>query len=287
MYMGLLVGALAGMAVYYFAGLFIILYRKQAAFAVFSGGPGKVTARLKGIYVYLRSRVIARNAKLTEGRQRYRVISADILRLNAEKAITAPEFLAREQLCLALGFMAGLIIFENMAAALICGFAGFFLPQALLKAGLDRKTAMMRSEIPDCMDLVCAGIEGGLSLKVSLLRCAKKGRGIIHRELVNALSKTELGLSFAGALTSLKARLDFPEAAAFIDAMLRADKTGGNVKDIMRAQAEDIRKKRFQELKKKAHEAPVKLLIPLVIFIFPVIFLVLFGPVIIRLVHGF
>jgi tight adherence protein C len=81
-------------------------------------------------------------------------------------------------------------------------------------------------------------------------------------------------------------KISLPELTGFIDAVIQADKMGGSIKEIIKAQAAEIRQKRFQYLKKKAHEAPVKLLIPLMLFIFPVIFIILFAPIVIKLIQG-
>jgi tight adherence protein C len=97
----------------------------------------------------------------------------------------------------------------------------------------------------------------------------------------------QLGQSSEDAMRDLDRKLEMKEVTSFVNAFLQAEKMGGNVKKIIKDQAEEVRKRRFQHLKKLAHEAPVKLLIPLMIFIFPVIFIVLFGPIIIKLMQGF
>ena len=81
--------------------------------------------------------------------------------------------------------------------------------------------------------------------------------------------------------------MELKEISNFTNVFIQAEKMGGNIKKILKGQAEDLRNKRFQELKRKAYQAPVKLLIPLIIFIFPVIFIVLFGPIVLKLMSGF
>ena len=100
------------------------------------------------------------------------------------------------------------------------------------------------------------------------------------------IKNTQLGKSFGDSMREMDEKLSVKELSGFINAFLQADKLGGNVKEIIKGQAAEIRQKRFQYLKKKAHEAPVKLLIPLMLFIFPVIFIVLFAPIVIKLIQG-
>ncbi len=280
-------GVLFGFSVYFASRMLVILYRKQAAFAVLSGVSLDFFSRVKGIYIYFRDKIKAFNTVIIKGKQRYINISEDINRIDEKRKITAAEFLAYEEACFVACFLAGLLIFDGYIFALVLGAAGFFVPAAVLKARLERKAEIIRGEIPDCMDLICTGIEGGLSLNAAVSRCAGKGRGLLNAEISSALAGTELGMTFSETLIALKKKLNFSEAEAFIDSIIRAEKSGGNVREIMRARAADLRKKRFQEMKKKAQQAPVKLLVPLIIFIFPVIFMILFGPVIIRLVQGF
>jgi tight adherence protein C len=164
---------------------------------------------------------------------------------------------------------------------------GYFVPWLVLKAKVREKEAAILSELPDALDIIAANIEGGLSLNMAVSRYVLRNRNVFSDELLFVIKKMQLGRASEEAFREMDKKLDMKETTSFVNAFLQAEKTGGNVKKIIKEQAEEMRKRRFQYLKKLAHEAPVKLLIPLMIFIFPVIFIVLFGPIIIKLMQGF
>lgn len=156
----------------------------------------------------------------------------------------------------------------------------------ILKEKVKQKNENILKEMPDAIDIISANIEGGISLTNALKRYVERNQNVFSEELKIVLNKINFGKSFSEALKEMDEKLNLSEITGLVNAFIQADKYGGNVKDIIKAQGDEIRAKRFQYLKKKAHEAPVKLLIPLMIFIFPVIFIVLFGPVVIKLMTG-
>lgn len=179
-----------------------------------------------------------------------------------------------------------LLLTEDMLLTAASLGAGFFIPGAVLNSKVKEREAKILSELPDCLDLIAAGVEGGLPLTAAAAGYAEKSSGEFALELSLALKSMKLGRGFSESLSEMEKKLGLKEITAFVNAMSQAEKSGGSIKAIIKAQAEESRARRFQEMKKKAHEAPVKLLIPLLIFIFPVVFIVLFGPVILRLMQG-
>ncbi len=207
-------------------------------------------------------------------------------KINLEQSLDAGVLLFYKQAASFLLFALTALLIEDIPLAAAAAAAGFFLPDAVLSSKVREREAKILSELPDCLDLIAAGVEGGLSLTASAAGYSEKSRGELAYELSLAAKSMKLGRGFSESMEELDKKLGLKEITAFVNAMSQAEKSGGSVKAIIKAQAEESRARRFQEMKKKAHEAPVKLLIPLLIFIFPVVFIVLFGPVILRLMQG-
>lgn len=208
------------------------------------------------------------------------------LKLNLEQSIDAGVFLFYKQVFAIVLFLFAALLVEDALLAFAALAAGFFIPDALLSSKAREREAKILYELPDCLDLTAAGVEGGLSLTAAIAGYTERSRGELAYELSLALKSVKLGRGFSESLEDMEKKLSLKDITAFVNSMSQAEKSGGSVKAIIKAQAEEIRAKRFQAMKKKAHEAPVKLLIPLLIFIFPVVFIVLFGPVILRLIQG-
>jgi Flp pilus assembly protein TadB len=241
---------------------------------------------LKEYSVSLRNYINSANKRFASA-TRYNSIRVLINRLDLEKSCFLENFIFNEEAYAIAGFAAGILIIGNIYAAIAVAFASFFIPDFILKAKSSRKKEEILREMPDAYDIIAAGIEGGLSASMALARYAAGSKGVFAAELLKAVKKTQLGENFETALKGMHEKNGIPELAGFVNAFIQAEKTGGNVKDAIRSQAVEIRAKRFMALKKKAYEAPVKLLIPLILFIFPVIFIILFGPIVLKLIKGF
>ncbi len=249
--------------------------------------------KAKDFMLYLRDNIIAANKKLAGGKK-YRNISFDIQKLNMENKLTAETFLLLQQASALALFITGLLLFDSAVLGVAAGIFGFFIPSMILKNKVAEKQELILKELPDAIDIITASIEGGLSLNQAISRYAEEGdksgqktKNEFAKEMAVTIKKIQLGKSFEEAMLELSSRWKLKEMDSFAGIFIQAEKMGGNIKEILRSQAEEMRNKRFQSLKKKAYEAPVKLLIPLLLFIFPVVFIVLFGPIVIKLMQGF
>lgn len=263
----------------------ILVYRYKNISLLKGDRVVSATENIKNFLNYLKGYILNINKKFT-GFKRYENIKLLIARLNLKKAIYIENFLIYEEASFLISFLISYILFENILFAFISAIAGFFVPEMILKAKVKQKDDSILKELPNAIDIISANIEGGLSIIKAISNYAEKNKNDFSEELKLVINNINIGRSFSEALHDMNNKLNLNEITGFVNVFIQADKFGGNVKEIIRAQADEIRAKRFQILKKKAHEAPVKLLIPLIIFIFPVIFIVLFGPVIIRLMSG-
>jgi tight adherence protein C len=160
--------------------------------------------------------------------------------------------------------------------------AGFFL-KARVKS---RKEAIVR-ELPDVMDLLVVSVEAGLGLDAAIVRQYAKNKNTVLTELNSAIREVQMGVARKVALKEMADRCDVKQLSAFVTALLQADQLGVSVKSVLVSQAERLRTERKQAIQAKAAKAPVKIMLPTVGFIFPVIFIILLGPAAVNLISTF
>lgn len=145
-----------------------------------------------------------------------------------------------------------------------------------------RKTGLLK-ELPDAMDLLTVSVEAGLGFDSALLHVVDKSKGDLAEEFKTTLKELQMGKTRREALRGLGERTNVDDILTFVGAMIQADQLGVPISKILRTQAEQIRVKRRQRVEEKAMKAPIKMLVPLVFFIFPSIFIVLLGPAAIQI----
>ncbi len=164
---------------------------------------------------------------------------------------------------------------------------GFYLPFYLVKSrSRARQNAIIKS-LPDSFDLITTCVEAGLGLDAALARVAEKVKGPFADELSRALRDIALGKSRREALKEVGDRTGVPDLIQFTNAVIQAEAMGSSVGTVLRVQADQLRVKRRQRAEQAAYKAPVKMLFPLVLFIFPTLFIVILGPAIITIMNGF
>jgi len=171
----------------------------------------------------------------------------------------------------------------------------FVISMAILVKGadisLDRKVEKrqhtMLLALPDVLDLLTISVEAGLGFEQALDRVVGAMPGELSDEFSRYLGETAAGASRADALRALDERIGLPEVRAFVMALLQADKFGVSIGQVLRAQADDMRIRRRQAAQERAMKAPVKMLIPMVFCIFPLLFIVVIGPAVINISQNF
>ena len=161
---------------------------------------------------------------------------------------------------------------------------GWLLPSWYLSRAARTRQEKIRRSLPDCLDLLVVCIEAGISLDAALLRVAKDlgtAHPILARELLIINQKTNAGMPRQDALRGLWERSGVTEVRALVSHIVQGEKWGTSTGKVLRVYAETLRRERRQAAEKKAATAPVKMLVPLGIFIFPAILLVVMGPVVV------
>lgn len=163
---------------------------------------------------------------------------------------------------------------------------GVWWPERWLRLKrIERERALLK-HLPFVLDLLTLSVESGASLAAALGHAAEKGpQGPLRDEIQRTLMEVRSGVSRADALRSMAARIDLPAISNWVAAMISAQQQGSSLGPVLRAQADQRREERFLRAEKAAMKAPVKMLFPLLVFIFPCTFLLLFFPVAVRLVQ--
>jgi len=180
---------------------------------------------------------------------------------------------------------AGLIGWSS--SGIVCGLLiGLFWPLAWLREQGARRSKMVARALPFYLDVVTLSVESGTHLTGALQYAVSKGPpGPLRDELDRVLRDVRTGRTRAQALRALAERLDSPAVSNWVAALVSSERQGSSLGPILRAQAEQRRQERFQQAEKLAMRAPVKMLFPLLVFIFPCTFVLLLFPVAVRLIE--
>ena len=166
---------------------------------------------------------------------------------------------------------------------LIAFMLGYIYPAIWLKDRIDVRRRQTLKSLPFMLDLITLCVESGLNLAGAIQQAVDKGPGgALKDEFARLLRDIRAGKPRSEALRELAARMDMPAVSSFVSTLIQAEATGMSLGPIIRAQADQRRTERFARAEKLAMEAPVKLLFPLLFFIFPCVFAILMFPIIMK-----
>ena len=173
----------------------------------------------------------------------------------------------------------------------ILSFLGFLLfaaqPGLWLSSTIKKRQKSIQKAMPFMIDLLTLSVEAGIDFMNALQRSLENRKtDPLTEELMRVNHEIQLGTSRRNALKNLARRVDMPDMRSFAYALIQADELGVSIGTILRIQSDQIRQKRFARAEKMANEAPVKMLGPLMLFIFPAVFIVLLGPILSRVAGG-
>src|SRR4051794_31215584 len=160
---------------------------------------------------------------------------------------------------------------------------GWFLPLTYLDYTRRKRLETIEYDLPDLIDLLVVTIEAGLSFTASLRVAAGRMSGPLAQELRLTLQEQSMGLTLSESLQNLLRRADTPGVRSFVRGMTQGEQLGVSTGQIMRTLAEEMRKKRKAAAEERAQKAPIKLLFPLMIFIFPSMFVIILLPALLRI----
>ncbi len=173
---------------------------------------------------------------------------------------------------------------EAQFSLVVLAALGYYLPNVLLALAIRSRQRELREALPDAVDLMTVCVEAGLALDAALTRAGEEMNlrsPALADELNLVTLELRVGLTREGALHNLALRTGVDDITTFVTMLLQSERFGTSVADSLRILSETMRDHRRQRAEERAAQIPVKLLFPLIFFIFPALFLVLIGPAVI------
>ena len=199
-------------------------------------------------------------------------------------------FLATKAAVAIGGVVLGMLLggaFVGGAGVLLFGLAfgavGFIAPDFIVGSRARKRRDQIRSQLPDALDLLAVSVEAGMGFDGAISKLIDHMDGALAEEFGLTLNEIRIGESRQDALKKLATRTDTAEISGFTRAIIQADQLGISLGRILRVQATDTRQRRQAAAEEKAMKAPIKMLFPTVLFIFPAMFLVILGPAFLNL----
>lgn len=163
---------------------------------------------------------------------------------------------------------------------------GYYLPMLQLKSQISRRQDSIVKALPDALDLLTICVEAGLGFEQAMGKVYEKWDNELATAFGRVLQEIQLGKQRSEALRDMSNRMDVPDVTSFVAALIQAQQLGVSIAKILHIQADQMRVKRRQRAQEKAQQAPVKMIIPMVLLIFPSIWIVLLGPSVIILLDS-
>jgi len=170
-----------------------------------------------------------------------------------------------------------LVIFGVMTAL------GIYGPRIILLGRIKRRQKEIWRSLPDAFDLITASVEAGLGIDAAFTRIIEKVHGPFAEELTRTMREIQMGRSRRDAFLDMTERTGVDELRQLVNAIVQAEAMGISIGGVIRVQTGVIRTKRRQKAEEQAFKAPIKMVFPLVFFIFPAIMIVIGGPAILQL----
>ncbi len=164
---------------------------------------------------------------------------------------------------------------------------GFMLPQMWLGSKITRRQQAILKALPDALDLMSICVSAGLGFDQAMGKVYEKWDNDLALAFGRVIQEIQVGKTRREALRSMAENMDVPDVTTFVGAIIQADQLGVSISRVLTIQADQMRIKRRQRAQEKAQQAPVKMMIPMVIFIFPSIWIVLLGPAGVQLFKAF
>ena len=218
-------------------------------------------------------------------RDRRQATEVRLRRAGQEYALTPVQFIGGKLLSAALAMAAAwLVVDDSLVLALTgAGLLGWYYPDIWLNDHTKRRQLAMLKAMPYFLDIVTLAIEAGLNLTGALQKAVDRSKpGPLMTEINRVLRDIRTGKPRIDALRDLAERLDFPPVSSLVSALVQGELMGSSLGPVLRAQSDQRRTERFQRAEKLAMEAPVKMLGPLILFIFPCTFIVLGFPIVMK-----
>jgi tight adherence protein C len=167
---------------------------------------------------------------------------------------------------------------RKLLAIAFFAFLGFYIPEMLLTSRIDRRQKSIRKAMPDALDLLTICVEAGLGFDGAMAKVYEKWDNELSLSFGRVIREIQLGKLRREALRDMADRIGIPEMTSFVAAVIQSEQLGVSMAKVLRIQADQMRIKRRQRAEEEAHKAPIKMLVPMALLIFPSICIVLMTP---------
>ena len=171
--------------------------------------------------------------------------------------------------------------------SLVGGMVGLYVPNYWLGSKKKARQKTILRSLPDALDMLSICVDAGLGFEAALMKVSQRWQNDLTEQFRRVVNEVRMGVRRSEALRHMVDRTDVPEVASFVAVLVQADKLGVGITNVLHTQSDDARVKRRQRAEEEGRKAPIKMLIPLVLFIFPAMFVVILGPAVPRLIEGF
>lgn len=176
---------------------------------------------------------------------------------------------------------------QNIGLGLFLTAFFYFVPDLVIYNKGIKRQKDIEQELPNTLDQMLISVEAGLGFEAAMARAGGYGGGALAQELMRTLQDIQVGRPRQESYEAMAARSSVQDLRSFVRAVVQADKYGIGIARVLRTQAKQARVKRRQRAEEKAMKLPVKVLFPLLLCIFPVLFIVLLGPAAIKIIEAF
>ncbi len=173
-----------------------------------------------------------------------------------------------------------------LLVSLLFGLLGFYFPQLWLGSKISRRQKEIRKSLPDALDLLTICVEAGLGFDAAMAHVCQKWTSQLTLAFQRVLQEIQLGKLRREALRDMADRIGLPELTSFVAAVIQSEQLGVSLANVLHIQADQMRMRRRQIAEEEARKAPLKMLIPMALLIFPALIIVLLTPSAIRLVQS-
>lgn len=194
--------------------------------------------------------------------------------------------IAATSLAVLLVYSSELHPLQRIFTVLLGAFMGAAIPFAVMNSAIRNRQKAIRKQLPEFLDLLCVSVQAGLSFDGAVGKMTKRMRGPLISEFQRMQNDVALGMTHQYALTNLAKRCDLEEVYLFTTSVIQAEKLGTSMTRTLKQQADNMRDRHRQHVKAQALKAPVKIIFPMVLFIFPSIFVVLLFPAMVTLIKA-
>jgi tight adherence protein C len=211
-------------------------------------------------------------------------VSARLMGAGLGRVLSPTTFLAAKAAGAIGGVFGGLVVGGMVGGvfpillAVVFALLGFMAPDLFVSFKARGRRDEIKAGLPDALDLLAVSVEAGLGFDAAIQKLTEHMEGPLVEEFALALGEMRIGETRANALQKMVDRVQASELAAFVRAIIQADQLGISLGRILRVQATDTRNKRQAAAEEKAMKAPIKMLFPTALFIFPAMFIIILGP---------